>query len=58
LPGRDQIGVRDFYRGKVVLMTGCTGYVGKIMLEKLMRSVPDVGRVYVLIRVRQGKTLD
>ena len=37
-------------KGKHVLITGTTGFVGKVMLEKIMRSVPDIGGVYLLIR--------
>jgi alcohol-forming fatty acyl-CoA reductase len=37
-------------KGKHILITGTTGFVGKVMLEKIMRTVPDVGGVYLLIR--------
>mgnify|MGYP006279293751 FL=1 len=37
-------------QGKRVLITGTTGFLGKVILEKLMRSVPDVGGVSLLIR--------
>ena len=57
IPGQDFLRVRDFYRDKTLMITGCTGYIGKLMLEKLIRSCPDVKRIYVLIRSRQGITL-
>ena len=37
-------------RGKHVLITGTSGFLGKVVLEKLMRSVPDIGGVHLLIR--------
>ncbi|WP_029653149.1 fatty acyl-CoA reductase [Marinobacter daepoensis] len=37
-------------RGKRVLITGTTGFLGKVVLEKLIRTVPDIGGVYLLIR--------
>ncbi|MDX5300396.1 MAG: SDR family oxidoreductase, partial [Gammaproteobacteria bacterium] len=37
-------------RGKHVLITGTTGFVGKVVLEKLLRVVPDIGGIYLLIR--------
>jgi len=37
-----------------VLLTGATGYVGALVLEKLLRST-SVGRVYVLLRPRRGR---
>ncbi|WP_026179775.1 fatty acyl-CoA reductase [Hahella ganghwensis] len=36
--------------GKNVLITGTTGFVGKVVLEKLLRSVPDIGKIYLLVR--------
>lgn len=36
--------------GKRVLLTGTTGFLAKVVLEKLIRAVPDVGRVILLIR--------
>ncbi len=38
------------YRHRNILITGTTGFVGKVILEKLLRSVPTVGRIYLLIR--------
>ncbi|MCG8518215.1 MAG: fatty acyl-CoA reductase [Pseudomonadales bacterium] len=37
-------------RGKQVLITGTTGFLGKVVLEKLIRSVPDIGGIHLLIR--------
>ncbi len=42
--------VRKQLRGKHVLVTGTTGFLGKVVLEKLMRSVPDIGGIHLLIR--------
>jgi len=36
--------------GKHVLITGTTGFVGKVLLETIMRTMPEVGGVYLLIR--------
>ncbi|KAI8475868.1 MAG: male sterility protein-domain-containing protein [Monoraphidium minutum] len=36
-----------------VLLTGATGYIGSLVLEKLLRSTA-VGTVYVLLRPRRG----
>ena len=49
--------VRDFYRNKTVLVTGTTGFVGKVLLEKLVRSFPDIRRIYLMIRPRPNMTL-
>lgn len=46
--------VREFYANKEILITGGTGYLGKVLIEKLLRSCPDVKRIYVLIRPKKG----
>jgi thioester reductase-like protein len=35
---------------KRILITGSTGFLAKVVLEKLIRSVPDIGRIVLLIR--------
>ena len=42
--------VLEQLRGKKVLITGTTGFLGKVVLEKLIRAVPDIGGIYLLIR--------
>lgn len=42
--------VLEQLRGKRVLITGTTGFLGKVVLEKLIRAVPDIGDIYLLIR--------
>ncbi|MDN6318510.1 MAG: fatty acyl-CoA reductase [Marinobacter sp.] len=42
--------VLEQLRGKHVLVTGTTGFLGKVILEKLMRAVPDIGGIHLLIR--------
>ncbi|MBA56732.1 MAG: dehydrogenase [Pseudomonadales bacterium] len=40
----------DSFAGKSVFITGVTGFVGKVLLEKILRSVPSVEKIYLLIR--------
>lgn len=47
--------VSALYKGRHVLITGGTGFMGKVFVEKLLRNVPDIGRIYLLIRVKKGK---
>ena len=36
--------------GKRIFITGTSGFVGKVVLEKLLRSVPTVDHIYILLR--------
>lgn len=47
--------IQTFYAGSTVLLTGATGFLGKVLLEKLLRGCPDLERVYVVIREKDGK---
>ncbi|XP_077519280.1 putative fatty acyl-CoA reductase CG5065 [Amblyomma americanum] len=53
--GKDDSQVAQFYQDRVVFLTGGTGLVGKVLLEKLLRSCPGLKRVYVLIRTKRGE---
>lgn len=44
---------RSALAGKHILITGTTGFVGKVLLEKIMRDVPEIGGVHLLIRPNQ-----
>ncbi|XP_050426431.1 putative fatty acyl-CoA reductase CG5065 [Adelges cooleyi] len=46
--------IADFFRGRHVLITGATGFMGKVLVEKLLRSCPNVACIYLLIRPKQG----
>jgi fatty acyl-CoA reductase len=48
-------GVIQFFEGQNILVTGATGFLGKVLLEKLLRSCPDVGNIFVLVRPKKGK---
>jgi FlaA1/EpsC-like NDP-sugar epimerase len=42
--------LQKFYEGKVVLLTGASGFLGKVLLLKLLLSCPDIKRIFVLLR--------
>ncbi|CAN5899858.1 HAD-IB family hydrolase [soil metagenome] len=48
-------GLREAYRGKNVLLTGGTGFLGTALVEKMLRSLPDLGGLYLLIRTSRDK---
>lgn len=50
--------IAKFYAGKTLFVTGSTGFCGSILLEKMIRSCPDVEKIYVLMRPKKGKSLE
>lgn len=53
----DRPSIAEFYSHKDVFITGATGFLGKCLVEKLLRSVLDIGQVMILIRPKRGKTV-
>jgi thioester reductase-like protein len=49
--------VDSFYSGKSVLVTGSTGFIGKVLIEKLLFSLPQIKAVYLLIRPSKTQTI-
>lgn len=49
--------LKSYYQGKAILLTGTTGFLGKVLLEKFLYSLPDIGVIYVLIRSKKGSSL-
>ena len=54
-PGKKvpRLSVRESLAGKQILLIGVTGFIGKVWLVHLLSDLPEVGRIYLLIR-RQG----
>ncbi|KAK8506711.1 hypothetical protein V6N13_065847 [Hibiscus sabdariffa] len=47
---KNGIGIENFLQGKVILITGATGFLTKVLLEKILRSMSDVSKIYLIIR--------
>lgn len=48
--------VQQFYAGKTVFITGGSGFMGKVLIEKLLYSCSDVRELIILMRPKRGKT--
>jgi alcohol-forming fatty acyl-CoA reductase len=46
----------EAYKDKKILLTGGTGFLGTALVEKVLRSIPDLGRLYLLVRASRGKS--
>ncbi|HET7465804.1 MAG TPA: HAD-IB family hydrolase [Candidatus Dormibacteraeota bacterium] len=42
--------IAEALKGKTILVTGTTGFLGKSIVEKTLRAVPEVGRINLAIR--------
>jgi long-chain acyl-CoA synthetase len=55
-PKPPELDVARTLAGRTLLVTGATGFVGKVALSMLLHRYPDVGRVFVLVRPGAGGT--
>lgn len=54
--------ISEFYAGKRILVTGATGFIGKLLIEKLLYSCSSSGcsegrsidKIYCLVRDKNG----
>ncbi|XP_035790532.1 fatty acyl-CoA reductase 1-like [Anopheles albimanus] len=48
--------LRPFYDGKNAFVTGGTGFLGKVLIEKLLRACSGLRTIYILLRPKRGLT--
>jgi len=49
------LSVEKALAGRRILFTGASGFLGKVWLSMMLDKVPDVGRIYVLLRGKKGQ---
>src|SRR5207248_6627935 len=55
---REQIDLAKAFGGLEIMVTGVTGFLGKIALTMLLDRYPGIGKVHVLVRPRAGGTAE
>lgn len=50
-----EMDIYSFYAGKSIFLTGGSGFIGKLLIEKFLRSIPELDKIYVLIRNKKGR---
>lgn len=51
-----KVAVGDFFRHKNVFISGASGFLGKVVLHKVLSTSRDIGHVYLLLRTKKGST--
>ncbi|KAJ3681564.1 hypothetical protein LUZ60_016053 [Juncus effusus] len=54
MEGRSRIA--GYFKGKSILIIGSTGFLGKILMEKILRVEPEVKRVFLLVRAAEDES--
>lgn len=47
--------VQSYYKGKTIFITGASGFMGKVLVEKLLYSCSELKEILVLVRPKKGK---
>ncbi|MDI9358796.1 MAG: SDR family oxidoreductase [Phycisphaerales bacterium] len=49
--------VANFYKNKVIFVTGATGFLGKTFIEKMLWACPDLKKIILLLRAKHEHNL-
>ncbi|XP_010520001.1 PREDICTED: fatty acyl-CoA reductase 2-like [Tarenaya hassleriana] len=47
---KEGLGIVNYLQGKSFFITGSTGFLAKVLIEKILRTAPDVAKIYLLIK--------
>jgi long-chain acyl-CoA synthetase len=51
-----RLSARESFAGKHLMLIGFTGFIGKVWLAKALRDLPQIGKIYLLIRRQRSVT--
>ncbi|XP_026465053.1 fatty acyl-CoA reductase 1-like [Ctenocephalides felis] len=49
------ITIPEFFSGKEIFITGGSGFIGKALIEKLLRCCPELNTIYLLVRSKKNQ---
>lgn len=52
---QDLPNVTQFYNDRIVLVTGGTGFLGRVLIEKLLRDL-NIKKIYLLVRPKDKRS--
>lgn len=47
--------VNRMFQGRSVFITGASGFIGRVLLEKLLRTYQGINRIYILMRCKKNQ---
>lgn len=48
----------EYYRGRSVFITGASGLMGKVLIERLLYYCSDIAKIYIMVRPKRGKSVE
>lgn len=52
----DKQSISGFFSERSILITGASGFLGKVLIEKLLHDCPDIANIYILLRTKGSLT--
>lgn len=50
--------IPDYYKGRSIFITGASGLMGKVLIERLLYYCCDLDKIYILVRPKRGKSVE
>ncbi|GAB0087094.1 hypothetical protein DMENIID0001_013670 [Sergentomyia squamirostris] len=50
--------ISDFFDGRDIFITGGSGLIGKALIEKILYSCSGVRRIFIMMRLKSGQTIE
>lgn len=48
--------IKEYFDNSHIFITGSTGFLGKVLIEKLLRTCDGISKIYILMRTKRGLT--